>query len=222
MRNTLTASLLFVLLASTISIAQPTFTKNIDVSLGINQIGGAKEGGAVWADFDNDGDLDLVVNTSADTRLYQNNGGSPSTFSDVTSTYAAGFLTNACGRSAIWGDLNSDGYIDFIRNAAYRLEIYINRGTIGGYTFGVDYPIGGADEQVPNMVFDDPAGDTGALQDLMNMEGVGLMDYNNDGWLDIIFDNDRYGIDILQNKLNGKIEAEVINTLFDDGNITDG
>ena len=192
---------LIVCTVITYTVNAQTFTKIVGAA-GLATTG-SKEGGAVWADFDNDGDLDVVVNTNNSTirsRLYQNDGGSPPTFTDITATYAAGFLNNTTERSAIWGDLNNDGYIDYIRNAYDRVEIYINRGVIGGYTdysLGVDSPIGGSDEQLPNLVFT-------SLQDGQNAEGIGLMDYDNDGWLDIIVENHNYGIDILKNNLNGK------------------
>lgn len=37
----------------------------------------------------------------------------------------------------------------------------------------------------------------------MNAEGFGWMDYNNDGWLDLIIENHSYGIDIYENPANG-------------------
>ncbi|MDA0196846.1 MAG: VCBS repeat-containing protein [Bacteroidetes bacterium] len=115
------------------SISQPTFT-NISSTNHANQ-GSSKEGGAVWADFNEDGWLDILVNTSNNTpgtRLFQSDG----TFTDVTTSLAGGLDDAALGRSVIWGDLNNDGHPDFIRNWAFTIEIYINQGS-PGYTFGL-------------------------------------------------------------------------------------
>ena len=55
--------------------AQVSFSEQA-ASWGINT-GGTKDGGHSFADYDRDGDLDLLVNTSDGTmfsRLYRNNG----------------------------------------------------------------------------------------------------------------------------------------------------
>ncbi len=185
---------LFVFI-SNLSFAQ-TFTED-GASAGIN-LGGSKEGGAVWADFDNDGDLDLAINTSSGfgvTYLYQNNG--DGTFTDRTSTYILeiGNGTQCCERSIIWGDLNNDGFIDLIGNTYYRIEIYLNRGTDSSpnFKFGV-----GDASMSPNMTIL-----RAAVIDDMNAEGIGVLDYNNDGWLDLVIENDQHGIDIFRNDKNG-------------------
>jgi len=61
-----------------------------------------------WADFDNDGDLDLFVGfRGAANRLYRNDGG---TFTDVAAQ--AGVADLADTRAAAWGDYDSDGDAD--------------------------------------------------------------------------------------------------------------
>src|SRR6185295_19685883 len=61
--------------------------------------------GAVWGDYDDDGDLDLyVVNDFGRNTLYRNEGGGR--FSDVT--VAANALAYGAGMSASFGDYDSD------------------------------------------------------------------------------------------------------------------
>lgn len=69
--------------------------------------------GAVFADFDNDGDEDLFVVSSAwdptGTLLYENEGGY---FQDVTEAAGAKFKTDSFGLAS--GDFNADGRIDLV------------------------------------------------------------------------------------------------------------
>lgn len=65
-------------------------------------------GGAVWADYDNDGWLDLYLVNFGANRLFRNEGGGG--FSDVT--IDAGLGDTGKGSSAVWGDYDRDGWLD--------------------------------------------------------------------------------------------------------------
>ncbi len=65
-------------------------------------------GGAVWADYDNDGWRDLYVLNLGANRLFRNIGGT--SFQDVTSLAGVGNANK--GTSAAWGDYDKDGYLD--------------------------------------------------------------------------------------------------------------
>ncbi|MCB0761885.1 MAG: T9SS type A sorting domain-containing protein [Flavobacteriales bacterium] len=157
---------------------------NVAATAGLDR-GGAKDGGMAWADFNNDGCLDLLMNTnnsSGDSRLYQSDCGSPPAFMDVTATLAPDLLSETCERSAVWGDFNNDGYIDFARNKAYKVEIYENQGP------------GAATPWSFNLV-----GEVTSLSGGLNVEGMAWMDYNGDGFLDLGLENHNYGFDLLLN-----------------------
>ena len=68
--------------------------------------------GAGWADYDNDGDLDVYISRGFDvpfaSALYRNNG--DGTFTDVTA--ASGIANKETGRAVTWGDYDNDGLID--------------------------------------------------------------------------------------------------------------
>lgn len=83
-----------------------------------------------WADYDNDGDLDLLVTfRRAPTRLYQNADG---VFTDVGA--AMGLPTDGGDmRGAAWGDYDNDGDVDLYLGYAGRSDprnrLYRNDGT---------------------------------------------------------------------------------------------
>lgn len=116
---------------------------------------------AAWADFDNDGRLDLFVgNENAPGQLFRNQGNG--TFKDVA--HAAGVDRISFAKAAVWGDYDNDGFPDlYVSNHGQKNFLYHNNRS-GGFTevaaqLGVEGPL-----------FSFPAW---------------FFDYDNDGWLDL-------------------------------------
>jgi enediyne biosynthesis protein E4 len=65
-------------------------------------------GGAAAADYDNDGDVDLLVTNYREDSLYRNNG--DGTFTEVAKE--AGVSDPRWGASAAFGDIDGDGFLD--------------------------------------------------------------------------------------------------------------
>ena len=80
--------------------------------------------GAVWADFDNDGFLDLFVgNEHSPSQLFHNNGNG--TFSQVS--HFAGVDRTAFSKAVVAGDYDGDGYPDlYVSNYAGENFLYRN------------------------------------------------------------------------------------------------
>ncbi|MBI3983390.1 MAG: CRTAC1 family protein [Gemmatimonadetes bacterium] len=95
-----------------------------------------------WADYDNDGDLDLFVGfRGARNRLYRNDGGR---FTDVAASVGLDDLPET--RAAAWGDFDRDGQLDLyvgfagrdsVANRLYRNEGNGTRFTDVGARYGV-------------------------------------------------------------------------------------
>ena len=196
MRLNSTLAVFFALLFSQLHMNSLQAQQFIEVGAAANvDLDRAKDGGVAWGDFNQDGFLDLLVNTDHGvrrSRLYLSDGNpaGPS-FTDVSATHAQGLINRLCERSAVWADINNDGYLDFARNGNDRFEIYLNKGPTATppYSFGTA-------TQDPNLsITNVPNG--------MNTEGFGWVDYNQDGWLDLVFDNHNFGIDIYENPADG-------------------
>lgn len=187
-------SLWMLLTVISISGFGQSFT-DIASTLGIATTG-SKGAGVCWADFNKDGYLDLVVNTdneSNHSRLYFSNAAA--SFTDVTSTHASALSATSKERSAVAADFNNDGYTDFVVNTFNRIEVWLNQGPAAtpAYSFGTS-------DQDPNQVITSITGG-------INAEGIVLVDYDNDGDMDMIVDDHAFGIDILSNNGSGTFTA---------------
>ncbi len=95
----------------------------VDIGAGL---AGALGGGAAWGDYDNDGDLDLLVAGNG-TRVYRNDGG---VFVDI-----AAALANTGASRAAWGDYDNDGDLDILVST----RVYRNDG--GGEFVNIAAPL---------------------------------------------------------------------------------
>jgi len=105
----------------------------VSSQVGVGLPGKSRAG--AWADYDNDGDLDLYVShQEVANRLYRNEG--KGRFTDATMW--AGVGHSGAGRAVVWGDYDEDGYLDlFVANADGSGMLYRNLG--GGQFIPVSF-----------------------------------------------------------------------------------
>ena len=134
-----------------------TFT---DISAALPQV---KNGGVAWGDYDNDGDLDVLISGYSDpgfvSAVYRNNG--DDTFTDINAGLIGVFLSGVA-----WGDYDNDGDLDIL---------------ISGYS-DPDFISAVYRNNGDDTFTDINAGLTGA-----SFSNVEWGDYDNDGDLDILF-----------------------------------
>ena len=142
-----------------------TFTKITSGSIATDN---AASSAASWADYDNDGDLDLYVgnNIGQPNYLYRNEGGG--NFTSIQNDPAVSYHGYSHGVS--WADYDNDGFLDLFVGtyweAAFNL-LYHNNGD-GTFTEVTNSPI--VNE---------------ASKTLTGVWG----DYDNDGWIDLFVVN---------------------------------
>lgn len=99
---------------------------NQAVARGINPNAGTVAG--AWGDYDNDGDLDLIVTpTNGTVRLYQNQGPPGYTFIERD---REGVSIEARGGDALFADVNNDGALDLAlttENSAFQSALFLNQ-----------------------------------------------------------------------------------------------
>ena len=130
-------------------------------------------GPAVWGDYDNDGDLDLLLGGNSNdgfiTRLYRNDAG---TFTDVN----AGLL-GLLWASAAWGDYDNDGDLDLM---------------VEGYDAGPAV--------ARSILYRNDAGtfvDSGNTFHNLYLGTLSWGDYDNDGDLDLLMAGNEVGADLV-------------------------
>ncbi|MBK8576618.1 MAG: VCBS repeat-containing protein [Elusimicrobia bacterium] len=116
--------------------------------------GGVRYSSLAWGDYDNDGDLDILVSgqqttgTTRELRIYKNNGNGTINATQIEVDGAAGGLAEG---AVAWGDYDNDGDLDIIASGSTsttrELRIYKNNGngTMNTAQIEVDGAAGGLD-----------------------------------------------------------------------------
>src|SRR4051812_10408549 len=106
------------------NIGNGTFTRITTQAIGTDV---STSFGAAWADYDNDGLLDLfvAVNGTGNDWLYHNNGNGSFTKIATGAIVSSGGAGNNC----TWGDYDNDGFVDlFVANSQQNDFLYHNNG----------------------------------------------------------------------------------------------
>jgi hypothetical protein len=163
--------------------------------------------GVAIGDYDNDGYPDILITCVGQNRLFKNTG--KGTFVDVTKSSGLGGR-QALSTSALWFDFDRDGLLDlFVCNyvkwspehdvfcsldgkhksyctpEAYRGEtcwLFRNRG---------------------NGTFEDVTATGGIFDSSSKSLGVAMLDYDHDGWPDLLVTNDTQPNKLYRNQRNG-------------------
>jgi hypothetical protein len=187
-----------------------------DVTEKAGVAGKGYELGVAAADFDNDGDTDLFVAGLRANILYRNRG--DGTFEDVTAR--AGLAASDPEYGTLWAvgaaffDYDRDGWLDlFVSNYCVWdpvTEPICNRPEAPDYCHPDGY------QGLPNSLFrnngdgtfTDLSVATGIRAQVGKGMGIGLADFDDDGWPDVFVSNDNWPAFLFHN-LKGKRFEEV-------------
>jgi hypothetical protein len=142
---------------------------------------------AVWADIDNDGNLDLfIANENTPAQLFRNRG--DGTFEDIS--HAAGIDRSAYSKSVAAADYDNDGFVDFyVSNFNGANFLYRNNG---------------------DRTFTEIAAQAGVREPLFSFSSW-FFDYDNDGWPDLLVTDYPWSVeDEMRSYLHQPVRSETM------------
>jgi enediyne biosynthesis protein E4 len=163
--------------------------------------------GVAVGDYDNDGYDDLFVTALGQSRLFHNNGNG--TFTDVTQK--AGIAgPHEFSTSAAWVDYDKDGKLDLVVGNYVQwspeTDLYC---TLDGKNKSYCTPESYKGTSVRlwrnrgNGTFEDATQKAGLADPTSKTMGVTVLDYDSDGWPDLLFSNDTQPNKLYRNNANG-------------------
>jgi hypothetical protein len=163
--------------------------------------------GVAVGDYDNDGYPDILVTCVGQNVLFKNTG--KGTFRDVTKASGLGGR-QAFSTSALWFDFDRDGLLDlFVCNYVKwspehdvfcspdgKNKSYCTPEAYRGETCWLFHNLG-------NGKFEDVTPTSGIFDSSSKSLGVALLDYDEDGWPDLLVANDTQPNKLYRNQRNG-------------------
>jgi len=166
--------------------------------------------GVAVGDYNNDGFPDIFITCVGQSRLFRNTG--KGTFVDVTKS--AGLLNKqGFSTSAVWFDYDRDGLLDlfvcnYVRWSAEhdvfcsldgKNKSYCTPEAYRGDTCWLFHNRG-------NGTFEDVTATSGIFDTSSKSLGVAMLDFDQDGWPDLIVANDTQPNKLYRNQRNGKFK----------------
>jgi hypothetical protein len=166
--------------------------------------------GVAVGDYDNDGFDDLFVTALGQSHLFHNNGNG--TFSDVTKS-AGMWGPSEFSTSAAWVDYDRDGKLDLVVGNYVQWteqtdlyctldgahKSYCTPESYKGTSLRLWHNLGGGK-------FEDATQKAGLGDATSKSLGIAVLDYNNDGWPDLVIANDTQPNKLYLNKKDGTFE----------------
>ena len=163
--------------------------------------------GVAVGDYDNDGYPDILITCVGQNRLFKNTG--KGTFIDVTKSSGLGGR-QALSTSALWFDFDRDGLLDlFVCNYVKwspehdvfcsldgKHKSYCTPEAYRGETCWLFHNRG-------NGTFEDVTATSGVFDSSSKSLGVAMLDYDRDGWPDLLVTNDTQPNKLYRNQRNG-------------------
>ncbi len=170
--------------------------------------------GVAVGDYNNDGFPDLLVTAVGQNRLFRNDGSGR--FQDVTEKSGLGGRS-AFSTSAMWFDFDRDGLLDLLVcnyvkwSAAHDVfcsldgknKSYCTPEAYHGETCWLFRNRG-------NGTFEDVTARSGIFDSTSKSLGVALLDYDRDGWPDLLIANDTQPNKLYRNLRNGTFEEGAV------------
>lgn len=164
--------------------------------------------GVAVGDYNNDGFPDIFITCVGQSRLFRNTG--KGTFVDVTKVSGLGGK-QGLSTSAVWFDYDRDGFLDlfvcnYVRWSAEtdvfcsldgKNKSYCTPEAYRGDTCWLYHNRG-------NGTFEDVTASSGVFDSSSKSLGVAMMDYDQDGWPDLLVANDTQPNKLYRNLHNGK------------------
>ena len=170
--------------------------------------------GVAVGDYDNDGYDDLFITALGQSHLFHNNGNG--TFTDVTKS-AGLWGPNDFSTSAAWVDYDRDGKLDLVvaNYVQWTLQgdlfctldgknkSYCTPESYKGATARLWHNLGGGK-------FEDATEKAHFFDSTSKTLGIAILDYNGDGWPDIVLANDTQPNKLYLNKKDGTFEEKAV------------